>query len=262
MFKNLFITVLFLSILSSCSKKTEEVAPVADFVVTVSGQSPTATLQITNNSTNAATYSWTFSAGASIATSAEKTPTNIKVDKAGQLTVTLVATSGTLTNTKVLQVTVAGKNAINTYTDLEFAMTAGSTTYGRLFSFEGAGKMYKDSEINATVGPTIHLGFARAGTSILFFETPTAAKYNVTGATVTKVMNYPTPNPITPTAFDAIVDDTSLAPLTVVDTNESFPASSTSNIIIFQLASGRKGVIKTKAINSDRVLVDIKIQKY
>lgn len=263
MFKNLYLIIVFLAVLSSCTKKADNPAPVADFTVTVSGQSPSATLQIVNNSTNAATYSWTFSKGASIATSTDKTPANVKVDKTGQLTVTLVATSGTLTSTKTLQVAVTGNSAVVSYTDLEFSTTAGSATYGRLFSFDGAGRMYKDSEINATVGPTIGLAFTGTNPSLLFFDSPAATGYNVPSATVTKVMNYMNPSPITATAFDAIVDDVTISPLVITNTNESFPTSLVpGNMILFQLASGRKGVVKTKAVNSSRLLVDIKIQKY
>lgn len=264
MLKNLSLIILFLAVLSSCTKKTEDPAPVADFTVTVSGQSPSATLQIVNNSTNAATYSWTFGKGASVATSTDKVPAGLKVDKAGQLTVTLVATNGTLTSTKTVQVAVAGNSAVVSYTDLEFSLTAGSTTYGRLFSFDGAGKMYKDSEINATVAPTLHLAFGTINSSILFFDSPTATRYNVTGATVTNVMNFLSPSPISLSAFDTIVDDSSINSLVITNSMDSFGVSNASsgNIILFQLASGRKGVVKTKAINAARILVDIKIQKY
>lgn len=246
----------------SCSKD-EDVAPspVADFSVTVSGQSPNATLQIVNNSTDAATYNWTFGKGASIETSTNETPSGVTVDKSGSLEITLRVENGTLSNSKTLTVNVGGNNAIRTYTDIEFALDAGSTTIGRLFSFD-AGKIYKDSEINATVGPTIHLAFGKLGSSVYFFESASVATYGVPGATVTKVSNFPSPAPISIADFDGMSDDSKLKPLTIEETNESFGNSSIPGVVLFQLASGRKGAIKTKAVNSNRILVDIKIQKY
>jgi PKD repeat protein len=245
----------------SCSKD-EVTPPVADFSVTVVGQAPSATLQLVNKSTGTSSFSWTFGTGSSIATSTDKEPANVKVDKAGDLEITLVAGSGSSTNTKTVKVAVSGNNAIQSYSDVEFALAAGNATYGRFFSFD-AGKIYKDSEINATVGPTIHLAFSSMGNTLYYFSNATDASYKVPGATVTKVTNYFSTKPISTTEFDAMVDDTKLIPLTIVESNDSFGnAYASGGIVLFQLASGKKGVIKTKAVNSQRLLVDIKIQKY
>jgi len=162
---------------------------------------------------------------------------------------------------KTVKINVSAKieHSITTYTDVEFSLTAGSSTYGRLFSFDD-GKIYKDSEINATIGSKIHLAFGSMGNTMYFFESPTVAGYKVPGATVTKVTNYLKDNPISTTDFDSMTDDTKFEGLTINETNDSFGNSSIPGIVLFQLASGRKGVIKTKAVNSDRLLVDIKIQ--
>lgn len=254
--------MVFVGSILSCSKSEDAVpTPVADFTVTVSGQSPSATLQIVNKSTEATTYSWTFGTGASIETSTSETPSGVTVDKSGNLEITLQVENGALSNSKTLTVNVGGNNAIKSYADVEFALDAGSSTIGRLFSFD-AGKIYKDSEINATVGSTIHLAFGKLGSSVYFFESASAAAYGVPGATLTKVSNYPSPAPISIADFDAMTDDAKLKPLTIEETNESFGNSSIPGIVLFQLASGRKGSIKTKEVNSTRILVDIKIQKY
>lgn len=258
--KSLFFSALALCFLS-CSKEDAVKQPIADFTVTVSGQAPTATLTIVNKSTDASTYAWTFGTGASALISADKEPSGIKVDKTGDISITLVANNETVTSTKTVTVNITGKNALTSYTDLEFALNAGNTTYGRLFSFE-TGKMYKDNEITTAIGSKIHLAFGSMGGTMFYFDSPTKTDYKVTGATVTKVSNWLSTSPISVTDFDAMTDDTKLTVLTITDTNESFGKNSVPGIVLFQLASGRKGVIKTKAINDVRILADIKIQKY
>ena len=158
---------------------------------------------------------------------------------------------------KTVKINVTVNHALITYTGVEFSLTAGSSTYGRLFSFDD-GKIYKDNEINATNGPKIHLAFGSMANTLYYFESPTETDYLVTGATVTKVSNYK--NPISIADFDNMTDDTKLLGLTITETNESFGNAQIPGIVLFQLASGRKGVIKTRAVNSYRLLVDIKIQ--
>jgi hypothetical protein len=97
---------------------------------------------------------------------------------------------------------------------------------------------------------------------LYYFDSPNKAIYNIPGATATKVMNYlPTP-PISLMEFDAMTDDSKLAALTINDTNDSFSNRYIAGIILFQLSDGRKGAIKTQALNSTRLVVNIKIQKY
>jgi hypothetical protein len=159
-----------------------------------------------------------------------------------------------------INVIAVDNHAIVTYTNIEFSLTAKNATYGRLFSFDD-GKIYKDNEVNSTVGPKIQLAFSSMGNTMYYFESPTVSSYNVPGATVTKVMNYPAKSLFTVADFDAMTDDTKLTGITIDETNDSFGNSSIPGVVLFQLSSGRKGVIKTKAVNSDRLLVDIKIQK-
>ncbi len=259
----ILILWLFCSlIVVSCGKKEEaQPIPVADFSVTVNGQAPTATIAIVNKSTTATSYEWTFGTGASTNTSTEKEPTNITVDKAGQLSITLVAKNGDATNSKTIQVNVSGNSAIVSFTDLEFSMVAGSATYGRYFSFE-TNRIYKDSEIDATTGAKIHLAFGNLSSVVFYFESPTNSAFNVPNASFTKVTNYFATPPISTSDFDAMSHDAKLSALTINSATDSFGTSSIPHVVLFQLASGRKGAIKTKAINSSRILADIKIQKY
>jgi hypothetical protein len=257
--KKLSFAFLLIGLLS-CDKNEPVPDPVADFTVTVNGQAPTATLTIVNKSTNATNYAWTLGAGASVSSSTEKEPANVTVDKAGNLSITLVASNGSVSNSKTVQVNVSGNSAIVSFNDVEFSMTAGSATYGRYFSFE-TNKIYKDSEVDATTGSKIHLAFGN-NVSSYYFESATYSAFNVPNATVTKVTNYLSPNPISNSDFDAMAHDGKLSGLTINSTNDAFGPSVIPHIVLFQLASGRKGAIKTKMINSARILVDIKIQKY
>ncbi|UII23650.1 PKD domain-containing protein [Fulvivirga ligni] len=253
----LLVSVVFFY---SCSDDNETKAPVADFTATVSGDAPNATVTITNNSTDAGTYVWTFGEGSNLETSTDEAP-SITVDKTGSLEISLVASNGSEQDQMTQTVTISGNNAIVTYTDLEFGLDAGDDTYGRLFSFED-GKIYKDSEITEANGASIGLAFGSMGNTMYYFESPSAEDYNVPNATVTQVINYESEPTFNATQFDAMADDSELADLTIDGTEDSFGNSSIPNVVLFQLADGRKGAIKTKAVNSDRLLVDIKVQKY
>src|SRR6218665_3214377 len=153
------------------------------------------------------------------------------------------------------------KPAIAIYKDVEFSLTPGSITYGRYFSCDD-GKIYKDSEINATTGPKIHLAFGSIEHTIYYFKSPTDKDYKVPGATVTKVINYSSSPPISPAVFDAMTDDSKLSPLKITGTNDSFDNDliRAGAVVLFELQSGRKGAIRPKAVNSVRLLVDIKVQ--
>jgi PKD repeat protein len=253
-----FSACIFIAL--SCSKKEEPV--VADFELAVSGESPNATISITNKSTGATSFKWNFDKGTTDSVSTMQSPATITVDRAGTFTIKLTASNGAEKQTTTKSVTVAGHSAIMTYSNLEFGVTAGSTTYGRYFSFE-TGKIYKDSEINASNGSIIHLGFGRLE-YIFFFVSPSSNStglLTIPNATTTKVVNWQANPSISATSFDAMQDDTMLSGLTINGTNDSFDTS-LPNMILFQIASGRKGVIKAKAVNSERLLADIKIQKY
>ncbi|GAA0891677.1 hypothetical protein GCM10009122_13560 [Fulvivirga kasyanovii] len=259
--KKTFILGLFASALFfSCSSDDEETPLVADFTATVSGESPNAEIIIVNNSTGASAYEWSFSEGADISSSEEQVPT-VKVDKAGDLTISLIAINGSNEEKTTKTVSVSGNTAITTFNDVEFGLNAGDATYGRLFSLE-TGEIYKDSEISSDNGSKINLAFGSMANTMYFFESPTDEDYNVPGAIATKVTNYEETPSITVEEFDAMTNDGKLSGLTIEETNDSFGNGSIPNTVLFETSTGRKGVIKTKAVNSDRLLVDIKVQKY
>ncbi|HEY9047665.1 MAG TPA: hypothetical protein VIN08_17285 [Ohtaekwangia sp.] len=266
MIKKFFAPVAMLCAIlfvSSCSSDDDSTAVVADFSLSVSGQAPNATVTITNSTTGAVVYGWAFSAGANVSTSLDKDPAALTVDKAGTFEVTLVATSGSDTKTVVKTVEIEGNSAIVTYTDVAFAREAGSSTYGRFFSTQ-TGLIYKDSEVNSTTGPKIDLAFSQLGTSVNYFTSPDDAneKFGIAGATTTKVINYPEGLGVTPTVFDNATDESFIKNVAIDASDEESFGTSNPYIILFETASGKKGAIKTTAINGERLLVNIKVQKY
>ncbi len=260
--KLLFLSLLVSIILVSCDN-TEEVTPLeAKFTATVTGEAPNAQIELVNNSTGATSYNWTFSDGAGIESSTDKTPATLTVDKAGDFKIDLIVSDGTVEKAATLTIQVPGYSAIVEYKDLEFALDAGNATYGRLFSFE-TGKMYLDNEITSDNGSKINLAFGSLGQTMYYFESPDVADYNVPNATTTKIVNYESPLTISPSDFADMTDDRLLKDLVIVTDNESFGNSQIpDHTILFEIASGQKGVIITKSVNNDRLLVDIKIQKY
>jgi PKD repeat protein len=260
--KKIIILSLLVSGLISCSKKDKPLVP--DFDLIVSGESPTATIQIINKSSGADLYKWNFDKGASDSVSILENPSMISVDKAGEFIVKLTADNGSEKKTIEKKITVAGNSAILTFTNLEFGLEKGSLVYGRYFSFE-TGIMYKDAEINSTNGSKIDIGLGSFNQYMLFFASPDDHRFsfllNIPNATLTKIVNWESNLRITPAAFDSMNDDRLLSALNIVDNNQSFD-NEFPHTVLFQLSTLQKGVIKLKAVNSDRLLVDIKIQKY
>lgn len=258
--KILIFVFIISNIFIACSED-EEVTPVkADFTVTVTGVSPEADLDITNNSTGAASYEWTFSEGASIETSTQETPV-VVVDKAGEMVITLLVKNGSEEDELTKTITIPGYSAIITYSDLEFDLHSGIDVNGRLFSFE-TGQMYRDSEINTDNGSEIHLGFKSLQNTVYYFESPDSEEFNIPGATSTRIDNFESPAIISVEDFDNMPDDKLLTDLTIEHTDESFGNESIPGTVLFEISSGQKGVIKTREVNTERILVDIKIQKY
>lgn len=83
----------------------------------------------------------------------------------------------------------------------------------------------------------------------------------MSGATLTQFINYEEPPTISIEAVDSITDASSLMNLTIEETNDGWGVNIIPHTILFQAASGQKDVIRTKAINANRILADIKVQK-
>jgi hypothetical protein len=252
-------TLLF--IFSSCDDESEAIQ--AHFELSVSGEAPNATVTINNSTTGANAFMWTYGSGAESGFSTEENPGPITVDKVGTFEVTLVAKNGDDAETITQTVQVTGNNAILVYQDVAFARAAGSSTYGRFFSTE-TGLIYKDSEVNATSGPKIDLAFKQNGDPVNYFISPDdgEANFGIPGAQTTKVINYTTAFGVTAAIFDAATDDSFIKNITIPASDDDSFGTSHPYIILFETEYGRKGAIKTKAVNADRLLVDIKVEKY
>ncbi len=155
------------------------------------------------------------------------------------------------------------KNQIVTYTDLEFAIEGNEEDFGSFFSFETE-KMYKVNEINEENGSKIHLAFTSYGNGLYFFDSPDN-KHNIPNATSTKTINNEENPRITGDDFVSMKDDSLYVKLENLKfegyLSDSFITSHIPGTIVFEIADGRRGVIRTKKVNSSRLLVDIKIQK-
>ncbi|MEN8247826.1 MAG: hypothetical protein ABFS32_02750 [Bacteroidota bacterium] len=259
--RTIILGILLSAILYACDEVEPKVL-VADFETTITGEAPNAQVSITNNSENASSFSWTFTEGADVESSTEETPSILSIDKADDFTITLVVSDGSAEKEISKTVSIIGNSAIVEHSDLEFSLNAGDATYGRLYSFETS-TMYLDSEVTADNGSKIHLAFGSMGQTMYYFDSPDVAGYNVPNATTTKVTNYESTPTVSDTDFAAMADDRLLADLTIVNDDESFGNSMIpGNTVLFETSTGRKGVVITKEVNSDRLLVDIKIQKY
>ncbi len=256
-------SILFIALilLAGCSKEKEGVTPEvldAKFEVTVSGDAPNATITINNNSTAATSYEWTFGEGASISASNEKSPT-LSVEKAGGLEITLKTSDGKKEATTIKTLVIPGHSAISAFADVEFSITGGDATYGRFFSTQ-SGLGYKNNEVTADNGAGIDIAFNSFDGIINLFETPTASKYNIPNATHSTFVNYVT-SAFDVANFDSMATDQLLDNLDLTGDLGSFPGTY-KGVILFENANGKKGVIKVKDVDSKRILVDIKIQKY
>jgi len=253
------ILVIVTSIfLFSCSEEENEPLTV-DFEAEVNGKAPNAEVTFSNKSTGADSYEWTFGVGASNRASLKKEPEAITVDKAGELSVKLVVSNGSDEKVLTDTVNIEGNSAIVSYKDIEFGVEAGGD-YGRFYSFK-AEEIYKKGEIT-TGGSKIDIAFESMGGTMYYFNSPADDAYDFPNATKTEIINYQSEPSITVDQFDSMEDDELLEGLTIKDDDDSFGNSTIPNTVLFELSEGKKGVIKTKKVNSERLLVDINIQKY
>ena len=245
-------------ILFSCSEEENEPLTV-DFEAEVTGKAPNAEVTFNNKSTGANSYEWTFGVGASNRASLKKEPEAITVDKAGEFSVKLIVSNGSEEKELSRTLKIEGNSAIASYKDIEFGVESGGD-YGQFYSFK-TDKIYKKSEIS-TGGSKIDLAFGSMMGTMYYFNSPTDDSYDFPNATKTEIVNYQKDPSITVEQFDSMEDDGLLTDLSIQSDDDSFGNSTIPHTVLFELSNGKKGVIKTKKVNSERLLVDIKIQKY
>jgi hypothetical protein len=148
-----------------------------------------------------------------------------------------------------------------TYTDIAFSRYAGNHVVGSFFS-TSEGKSYTGDKVTAGNGAKIDLAFgSELGMSYFLSPDDKEIEPAIPGATATQYVQHVPESQFTVAQFDAMTTDEPLRALTITDDRESFGTSGYPIVILFQNAAGKKGVIKVKEINSERLLVDIKVQK-
>lgn len=156
--------------------------------------------------------------------------------------------------------TVVDNATILTFKDIELSQTNSSTTLGRYFSTK-LGKTLKQSEVNSSNGADIDLVYVGGTSGLFYFESPDRITGSIAIPNAQKSLFKNYLSGFTVADFDAMTDDTKLKNLEVINDNESIGTLSLPLIVTFKNAAGKKGVIKLKAINAERLLVDIKVQK-
>ena len=144
--------------------------------------------------------------------------------------------------------------AISTYTDIAFALEGNNDKYPIAFSV-AEGRAFMFSELIQPENAAAVDIVAFANQAFIAFGSPSES--NVPQGKVTKIQH--TNVGVTAEAFDAM-NVVALNALTNVNDNDSISASSsTDSIILFETSNGTKGAVKITAINSERILVDIKV---
>lgn len=260
--KKYFFMALIAIVINSCSE--DETPIVVDFEAKIEGESPDAELLLENNSSGADSYKWLFGEGANVDSSFDEAPTGIKIDKAGDFSVTLVASNGSSEKELTKNATVSGNTAIITYEDIEFANTPGSITLGRFFIVE-TWTILKDDEVTEENGPLIDFAYNQFSptNTVGFFSSPdsTYDEFYVPGARPSHCVNYVDEEVLTVAQFDAMEDDELINDLEIVG-DESARGMHGEYLILFRTADEQKGVIKTKGLTRESIFVDIKVQKY
>jgi PKD repeat protein len=248
----------------SCSKDDEATTVIVDFSLSVSGEAPNAIVTITNNSKGGSLCAWNFGEGVDERVVIDDAPAPLKVDKAGtfEVKMTVIGEKENKTITKTID--IPGNSAIVVYDDIAFGRIEGSAVYGRFFSIK-TGLIYMDDAVKSDTDLKIDLAYSHIGTSENYFASPDDLNenYHIPGAQTTAIINSPSIDlGITSTAFDNAKDDGFIKDVTINSSDKKSFGTSNPYIILFKTSSGKKGAIKTTAINSDRLLVDIKVQKY
>jgi hypothetical protein len=259
--KTIFFALLVSFLIYSCSKDDESTPVVADFTTAVTGEAPNAQLSITNTSTGATKFHWSFGIGASDTSSDVQNPQALTIDKAGDFTIVLTASNGSESKVVRKVVTINGNSAIKTYTDIAFSLTKNDASIANFFS-TNTGLSYKATEVNSSNGPLIDIAFSSMNGIVNYFVSPNDSNenFNIPGATLTKFINYVTTQ-LSSSDFDNMTSDEKLKTLSIVSDEESF-GTSMPCIVLFQNSLGKIGAIKVKSINSEKILTDIKVQKY
>lgn len=151
------------------------------------------------------------------------------------------------------------KETITYYKDVELKlMDSDSDDFGIAFSSK-TGKTFKKSEINeSNIADIDIVSYVFQG--LTAFSSPDEADETkgINGATKTKIQHINIK--MTVEEFEAMKDDSMLKSLEIVHDEEA-RNSVHKGIFLFENAAGKKGAIRTKIFNAQRVIIDVKVMK-
>lgn len=235
------------------------------------------TLTMINNSISATDYMWTFTGGTP-STSTDENPT-VTFNTAGTYTLALEATNGKETLSTSQNITVLPNTNIRTFQDIQLGInTAHNTNVIGAFFSTTTREVYKQEDVTASNGTSIDIAFFGLNQNFTFnkFVSPDEVQSLTFGAipnaTHTKFINLQEScgcsASMTVTQFDAMMNDTPLAGLTITETTgglQDFDNATMLRIVLFETEDGRKGAIKIKSFINDGtnsyIVMDIKVQK-
>jgi len=249
----LAITVLF----TNCE---EEDTVKVDFEIIVTGESPNAIVQLSNTSDEADSFTWTFSEGADLETSDEANP-QITVDKVGEFTITLTATTGSSENKKIKTVNITGVNGIYSYDDIVIGDVFHQEEYGYLLSCE-TGTVYKEAGLRTSDGSTIDIVVDYNSDIEVSIYSPHAYGWFIIPGRTESYFNLNENNSITLMDFNNIQNDQFSANLEYVEYDLSIELNEVPKIIPFIDSESNIGLVNIKELFPEYLLVDVKVQKY
>jgi len=155
------------------------------------------------------------------------------------------------------------EKGITTYENIKFAVDKDGVDSKRFFS-TSSGKLYSFNEIDAEIGATIDLVWYDSSPSnrgFLFWEDPNDlfGDLDMPGATATKIENYEPSMPAE--QYDLIERKEQLNVLTVTHSGDAMGPVEYPVAILFENATGKKGIIKMKSNDGDFMTADIKVVK-
>ncbi|HAN17888.1 MAG: hypothetical protein A2X13_10760 [Bacteroidetes bacterium GWC2_33_15] len=253
-----FLTLMAVTALFFASCEEDEDTSKVDFNVVVTGESPNAIVQITNTSDSADVFTWGFSEGANITTTTETNP-QVIVDKTGDFKITLIATTGEKEEKKSKTVKITGKNGISFFENLEFGRSGYTNTYGEYFSCS-SGLVYTENELTNSIKSIIDFVIYARGGIVIYG--PDECDDPIVGYRTTDFNNN-IDNSFTIEDFNNLQDDENLKNLSNADNYyvvvyfEEPP-----RVILMKDYEGKWGAIKLKEVQTEKIIVDVKMQKY
>lgn len=230
-----------------------------------------------NNSIGALSYEWQIE-NASPNLSTEETP-SILFEEAGVYTIKLTADNGKKTKSITKQITILENTNLRVFNDIKLGINTAhnSNIIGAFFSTI-TGEVYKKEDLNQDNGSLIDVAYFGLTSAFTFnqFLSPDEVQSKtfeaIENAQHTKFINSQElcncGVDFTSAQFDALIDDTILKDLAIIENSsgkKEFDSSIIPRIVLFETQDGRKGAIKIKEFNDasteSHIVIDIKVQK-